>query len=103
MQQETVPFRQQHQINEYIKQLPYCCRLFFAFSLLLFLAASINDDLALGFVLTFYLASAALVAMLHTFRNQVHLCLTPLKAEPAFAGKPLRYCSRTGAHQRAAL
>lgn len=59
---------------------------FFAFSLLLFLAASINYDLALGFVLTFYLASAALVAMLHTFRNQVHLCLTPLKAEPAFAG-----------------
>lgn len=59
---------------------------FFAFSLLLFLAASINYDLALGFVLTFYLASAALVAMLHTFRNQVHLHLTPLKAEPVFAG-----------------
>jgi len=60
---------------------------FFAFSLLLFLAASINYDLALGFVLTFYLASAALVAMLHTFRNQVHLHLTPLKSEPVFAGE----------------
>lgn len=59
---------------------------FFAFSLLLFLAASINYDLALGFVLTFYLASAALVAMLHTFRNQVHMRLMPLKAEPVFAG-----------------
>ncbi len=59
---------------------------FFAFSLLLFLAASINYDLALGFVLTFYLAAAALVAMLHTFRNQVHMRLMPLKADPAFAG-----------------
>ena len=59
---------------------------FFAFSLLAFLAASINYDLALGFVLTFFLGSAGLVGMLHTFRNQVHLRLKPLKAEPAFAG-----------------
>ena len=59
---------------------------FFAFSLLAFLAASINYDLALGFVLTFFLGSAGLVGMLHTFRNQVHLMLKPLKAEPAFAG-----------------
>lgn len=59
---------------------------FFAFSLLAFLAASINYDLSLGFVLTFFLASAGLVAMLHTFRNQVHLTLRPLKADPVFAG-----------------
>ena len=59
---------------------------FFAFSLLGFLAASINYDLALGFVLTFFLGSAGLVGMLHTFRNQVHLMLKPLKAEPVFAG-----------------
>lgn len=59
---------------------------FFAFSLLAFLAASINYDLALGFVLTFFLASAGLVAMLHTFRNQVHLVLRPLRAEAVFSG-----------------
>ena len=59
---------------------------FFAFSLLAFLAASINYDLALGFVLTFFLASAGLVGMLHTFRNQVHLRLRPHKADPVFAG-----------------
>ena len=59
---------------------------FFALSLLAFLAASINYDLALGFVLTFFLASAWLVAMLHTFRNQVHLTLRPLKADAVFAG-----------------
>lgn len=61
---------------------------FFGLSLLAFLAASINYDLALGFVLTFYLASAGLVAMLHTFRNQVHLVMRPLRAEAVFAGNP---------------
>ena len=59
---------------------------FFAFSLIAFLAASINYDLALGFVLTFFLGAAGVVAMLHTFRNQVHLYLRPLKADPVFAG-----------------
>ena len=58
----------------------------FVFSLFAMLAGSINYDLSLGFVLTFFLASAGLVAMLHTFRNQVHLTLRPLRAEPAFAG-----------------
>ncbi len=58
----------------------------FVLSLLAMLAGSINYDLSLGFVLTFFLASAGLVAMLHTFRNQVHLTLRPLRAEPAFAG-----------------
>lgn len=59
---------------------------FFAFSLLAFLAGSINYDLALGFVLTFFLAAAGLVAMLHTFHNQVHLVMRPLQAQPVFAG-----------------
>ena len=60
---------------------------FFVLSLLAMLAGSINYDLSLGFVLTFFLASAGLVAMLHTFRNQVHLILRPMKAEPVFAGE----------------
>ena len=59
---------------------------FFAFSLVGFLAASINYDLSLGFVLTFFLGAAGLVTMLHTFRNQLHLYLKPLKAESVFAG-----------------
>lgn len=59
----------------------------FAASLLAMLAGSINYDLSLGFVLTFFLASAGLVAMLHTFRNQVHMLLRPLRAEPVFAGE----------------
>ena len=60
---------------------------FFVASLLAMLASSINYDLALGFVLTFFLAAAGMVAMLHTFRNQVHLILRPLKAAPVFAGE----------------
>ncbi len=60
---------------------------FFVASLLAMLASSINYDLSLGFVLTFFLAAAGMVAMLHTFRNQVHLTLRPLKAEPVFAGE----------------
>ncbi len=64
---------------------------FFAFSLLAMLAGSINYDLSLGFVLTFFLASAGLVAMLHTFRNQVHLTLRPLQDEPVFAGESAAY------------
>lgn len=59
---------------------------FFAFSLIGFLVSSINYDLSLGFVLTFFLGAAGLVTMLHTFRNQLHLYLKPLKAEPVFAG-----------------
>ncbi len=60
---------------------------FFVLSLLAMLAGSINYDLSLGFVLTFFLGSAGLVAMLHTFRNQVHLMLRPVKAAPVFAGE----------------
>lgn len=66
--------------------LPTRYGFFFALSLLAFLAASINYELALGFVLTFFLASAGLVTMLHTFRNQVHMVLAPLRTVPAFAG-----------------
>ena len=60
---------------------------FFAASLLAMLASSINYDLSLGFVLTFFLAATGMVAMLHTFRNQVHLILRPQRAAPVFAGE----------------
>lgn len=80
--------------------------LFFAFSLVVFLAASINYDLALGFVLTFFLASAGLVAMLHTFRNQVRLALVPSRVLPVHAGGEalfeVRLTNRRG-DERAAL
>ncbi|MBL8378540.1 MAG: DUF58 domain-containing protein [Burkholderiales bacterium] len=80
--------------------------LLFAFSLAAFLAASINYDLALGFVLTFFLASAGLVAMLHTFRNQVHLTLAPARVAPVHAGQTARFELRLTngkAYERAAI
>ena len=60
---------------------------FFAFTLCILLAASMNYSLALGFVLTFTLASMAGVAMLHTWRNLAHLKLRPGRSEPVFAGE----------------
>ena len=60
---------------------------FFAVTLLILLAASINYALSLGFVLTFTLFSRAGVAMLHTWRNLAHLKLRPGRSEPVFAGE----------------
>jgi uncharacterized protein (DUF58 family) len=58
----------------------------FATALAVMLIGSINYNLALGYILTFLLGSMALVAILHTFRNLVHLRFTPGRADPVFAG-----------------
>jgi uncharacterized protein (DUF58 family) len=60
---------------------------FFALTLLLLLAASIQYQLSLGFLLTFLLGSMAAVAMLHTWRNLAHLRLRPGRCESVFAGE----------------
>ena len=59
----------------------------FAMALLVMLIGSINYNLSLGYILTFLLGSMALVAILHTFRNLVHLRFTPGRVEPVFAGE----------------
>jgi uncharacterized protein (DUF58 family) len=58
----------------------------FAAALAVMLIGSINYNLSLGYVLTFLLGSMGLVAILHTFRNLVHLRITPGRVEPVFAG-----------------
>jgi uncharacterized protein (DUF58 family) len=63
----------------------------FAVVLFALLTASINYNLSLGYVLTFLLASMALVSMLHTFRNLSRLTLRGARAEPVFAGETARY------------
>jgi len=65
--------------------LPTRHGLAFAVALIVMLIGSINYNLSLGYVLTFLLASMALVAILHTFRNLVHLRITPGRVEPVFA------------------
>jgi uncharacterized protein (DUF58 family) len=66
--------------------LPTRNGLLLAVTLLLMLGGCLNYNLGLGYVLTFLLASVALVAMLHTFRNLAHLELAGGRAEPVFAG-----------------
>ena len=63
----------------------------FAVALGVMLIGSINYNLSLGYILTFLLASMGLVAILHTFRNLVHLHLTPGRAEAVFAGEIARF------------
>src|ERR1019366_9034321 len=67
--------------------LPTRPGLAFALALVVMLIGSINYNLSLGYILTFLLASMALVAILHTFRNLVHLHITPGRVEPVFAGE----------------
>jgi uncharacterized protein (DUF58 family) len=67
--------------------LPTRPGLAFALALMVMLIGSINYNLSLGYILTFLLTSMALVAILHTFRNLVHLHITPGRVEPVFAGE----------------
>jgi uncharacterized protein (DUF58 family) len=55
------------------------------------LTGSINYTLSLGFVLTFLLASLAISAMLHTFRNLAGLRITAARTTPVFAGDSARF------------
>ena len=71
--------------------LPTRPGLAFCLALLVMLIGSINYNLSLGYILTFLLASMGLVAILHTFRNLVHLHITPGRAEPVFAGETARF------------
>ena len=67
--------------------LPTRAGIAFGAALLVMLIGSINYNLSLGYVLTFLLAGTGLVAILHTFRNLVHLRITPGRVEPVFAGE----------------
>ena len=51
------------------------------------LITAINYQLSLGYALTFLLGSAAVVGLLHTFRNLARLTLRAGRAEPVFAGQ----------------
>ncbi|WP_158529649.1 DUF58 domain-containing protein [Parvibium lacunae] len=67
----------------------------FLLTLIALLLAAINYNLALGYAMTFLLASIGLASLFHTFRNQVQLEFSalPLNA-PAMAEQPLRLTLR---------
>ncbi|MES2501697.1 MAG: DUF58 domain-containing protein [Pseudomonadota bacterium] len=60
--------------------------LLYATMLIGLLIGSINYSLSLGYYVTFLLASLGNIAMLHTWRNLVHLQVAVLGAKPVFAG-----------------
>jgi uncharacterized protein (DUF58 family) len=60
--------------------------LLYSVMLIALLVGSINYSLSLGYYVTFLLASLGNIAMLHTWRNLVHLQIEVLHAKPVFAG-----------------
>ena len=66
--------------------LPTIWGILYAVMLVLLLVGSINYSLSLGYFVTFLLASLGHTAMLHTWRNLVHVQISALQAQPVFAG-----------------
>ena len=66
--------------------LPTRWGLLYAVMLIALLVGSINYSLSLGYYVTFLLASMGNIAMLHTWRNLVHLQVSVSHTEPVFAG-----------------
>ena len=66
--------------------LPTRWGILYAVMLILLLVGSINYSISLGYYVTFLLASLGNIAMLHTWRNLVHLKATVQPASPVFAG-----------------
>lgn len=63
----------------------------FAFVLLLMLLGDINYNLSLGYTLTFLLATAGGMSMLHAFRNMAQLEIHAGHVEPVFVGEQARF------------
>lgn len=66
--------------------LPTRAGLVFAIAVIVLLVGSINYQLQLGFLLTFLVASAALVGMHHTHRNLARITLASRPSPAVFAG-----------------
>ncbi|MGE5160177.1 MAG: DUF58 domain-containing protein [Betaproteobacteria bacterium] len=66
--------------------LPTAPGLAFGVAVLVLLIGSINYNLQLGFLLTFLVASMAIVGMHSTHSNLVQLALRGVRVEPVFAG-----------------
>lgn len=71
--------------------LPASFGLMFGLLLLILFLWSVNYSNSLGFMLTFWLAGVALVAMWRCHNNLLDLRITPQGAAPVFAGEALRF------------
>lgn len=70
--------------------LPTRAGLFFAALLVVMLFGAINYNNSLAYTLTFMLASLGVVAMLHTYRNLLHLRVSVGHVAPVFCGESAR-------------
>lgn len=66
--------------------LPTRAGLAYGVALGVILLGAMNYNLSLGHALVFLLAGLGIVAILHTFRNLVHIALRPGRCPPVFAG-----------------
>jgi uncharacterized protein (DUF58 family) len=91
--------------NRQIYILPTRHGLVFALALLVLLLASVNYASALAYLLTFLLASMAIVSLLHSQRNLLRLGIAASAGEPVFAGEAavFRVCLRNPGLARFAL
>ncbi len=71
--------------------LPTRAGLIYAGVLGVMLVGAINYNLSLGYALVFLLGGLGVVTVLHTFRNLVHLQISPGRADPVFAGEPAQF------------
>ena len=70
--------------------LPTKRGMFFAAAGLVMLIGALNYNNSLGFILVFLLASLSIVAILHTYRNLLHLKIDVGHIAPVFCGDVLR-------------
>jgi uncharacterized protein (DUF58 family) len=85
--------------------LPTRHGLIFLLVLVALALAAVNYSNALAYLLTFLLASMAVVSLLHTQRNLLKLHVSVAGGEPVFAGEPalFRICLRNDSGARYAL
>jgi uncharacterized protein (DUF58 family) len=85
--------------------LPTRYGLVFTLVLLALALAAVNYSNALAYLLTFLLASMAVVSLLHAQRNLLRLRITVAGSEPVFAGEPatFRVCLHNDRDTRYAL
>jgi uncharacterized protein (DUF58 family) len=74
-----------------IYALPTRFGVLFAAMLLVMLMGSINYNSSMGFILTFLLASIAIISILYTYRNIAHLKVRGGKVPPTFSGKTAHF------------
>lgn len=76
-----------HLVQRRVYILPTKMGIYFASMLLVMLLGAVNYNNSLAYALTFLLASMFFIAILHTYRNLLHLRIDMGQAAPVFCGE----------------